>query len=406
MRLRSDVIASHAKVHQLEDNEIVREDEIDLALLAAPLIARWKPLLAIAVICSIVAFFCSRAFPKVYESKASLYVQQSSTTSSLLSKLPIAISGGGSNNGYFVTILQSDALRKMTMSRLKLLSNPHFVGNRPATEIDGLKALGKMVSVEESKNGAISVTVQARSPKLAANIANTLVDGLGRLVTTASARKSDFIEKRLQETARDMDKAEDDMCEFMQNNRVAAIDEQTQGMVAQLGQLDARLLDVDAQIQGINGNLASAGDLNDLVESEVQKKSLSKERDFVISERDKLNKQLENLPAVAVKYARIKRRVEVLNGTYQLLMEQYQMANIARKGEDGDYQIIDRAFPNPQKVAPSNLLNAIAGGMLGLFAASVVILFRARSTNRKHSPCSRRQRGPADHMDEVPVQHR
>jgi tyrosine-protein kinase Etk/Wzc len=387
------------------NSEVFYDDEIDLVQLAAPLIARWKLLLAIVLLGSIAAFIFSTTLPKTYESTASIFVQQNSPASSILKSLPVSIGGESSSGGYYITLLQSDAMRRDLITKLDLVHNPHFNEGRHMNGGKAIEALARMVRVNETKNGAIDITVQAKSPRLAARIANTMLDDLGIFAITASRRKADFIEKKLDETTRNLSKAEEDMSAFMEKNQVAAMDEQTKGMIEQMGELDAKLLDLDSQLHAINSDLANAGNLDDLVDKEVQGKSLQTSRDYILGQRNSLHAKLEKLPAVATQYARIQRRITVLTSTFQLLTEQYQLARITQKGEDGDYQIIDRAHPNPKKVAPRNSVNATLGGIVALVLASVIILLGARSTNVK---AKRRvtRRKVTQEPPRTPVEHR
>lgn len=365
------------------NSEVFYDDEIDLAQLVAPLVAKWKLILTLVILGSIAAFMYSFTVPKTYQSTASIFVQENSAASSLLKSLPVSVGGDSSSSGYFITLLQSDAMRRDLIAKLNLVRNPKIALGKPMDETKALEALDKMVMVSQTKNGAVDITVQATSPRLAAQIANTMLDDLGVFVITASRRKADFIEKRLDETTRGLSRAEEEMSAFMEKNQVASIDEQTRGMIEQLGELDAKLLDLDSQLQALNSDLANAGNLDDLVDKEVQKKSLQTSRDYILKQRNDLHAKLDKLPAVATKYARIQRKMTALTSTFQLLTEQYQLARITQKGEDGDYQIIDRAYPNSKAVAPRKMVNAVLGGIITFVLVSIIILLRARSNSIK-----------------------
>ncbi|MCE5322970.1 hypothetical protein LLG46_06610 [bacterium] len=373
--------------------ENLYDNEIDLVELARPVFVAWKFILIVAIFCGLIAFFYSRTLPEIYQSKATFFVQQNSSVSSLVNSLPIAGLGASSGqSGYFLTILQSNTLKRQVVRRLKLVDNRHFMKKCPNglnPESAAVEALTSATTINQDKNGSISLSVRAQQPKLAADIANAMLDQMEVMVIRISTRKSDFIEERIDETKTDLAKAEDDMSRFLEKNQVASIDEQTKLMVDKLSKLDADLLDVNTKLQGLYSELATAGNLDDLVNKEVSQKSLEATRDYIQNERTKLTLQIEKLPETATKYARIQRRVAVLSKTYELLTEQYQIAQITQKGEDGDYQIIDRARPNPEKVAPSNTSNAIFGFLVGMLIMSVVLLIRSRINRKKRSRTNR-----------------
>ena len=381
----------------MESNEIRTSDEIDLIQVLAPLTARWKLLLVIGFLGCVGGFLYSRTLPRIYASSATIYVQQAQGAAGLLRNLPVSLgsSSGGTSYGYILTLLRSESLRNLAIKNLKLLDNQKFTYGEKLTDIQALGRLSKMVWVLDGKDGSIALGAETRDPELAANIVNTMVDGLGKLVQTASTRKANFIEHKLNTTSNDLARAEEEMSKFMETHDVAMIDEQTKGMIQQLGELDIRLLDLDAKLQSLDSNLTNEGDLNRLVDKEVERKSLEQSRNYIAGERDKLKAQLDKLPEVGTQYVRIQRKITVLGKTFELLTEQYQLARITQKGEDGDYQVIDRAWPNLRKVAPKTISVCLMGG-IAADAVAIVLIFlldRSRRTRRDRRPA--RSRAPA-----------
>jgi len=378
----------------LESNEIRTSDEIDLIQVLAPLTARWKLLLVIGFLGCVGGFLYSRTLPRIYASSATIYVQQAQGAAGLLRNLPVSLgsSSGGTSYGYILTLLRSESLRNLAIKNLNLLDNQKFTYGEKLTDIQALGRLSKMVSVLDGKDGSIALGAETRDPELAANIVNTMVDGLGKLVQTASTRKANFIEHKLNTTSNDLARAEEEMSKFMETHDVTMIDEQTKGMIQQLGELDIRLLDLDAKLQSLDSNLTNEGDLNRLVDKEVERKSLEQSRNYIAGERDKLKAQLDKLPEVGTQYVRIQRKITVLGKTFELLTEQYQLARITQKGEDGDYQVIDRAWPNLRKVAPKTIPICLMGG-IAADALAIVIIFlldRSRRTKRDRRPARSR----------------
>lgn len=378
----------------MESNEIRTSDEIDLIQVLAPLTARWKLLLVIGFLGCVGGFLYSRTLPRIYASSATIYVQQAQGAAGLLRNLPVSLgsSSGGTSYGYILTLLRSESLRNLAIKNLNLLDNQKFTYGEKLTDIQALGRLSKMVSVLDGKDGSIALGAETRDPELAANIVNTMVDGLGKLVQTASTRKANFIEHKLNTTSNDLARAEEEMSKFMETHDVTMIDEQTKGMIQQLGELDIRLLDLDAKLQSLDSNLTNEGDLNRLVDKEVERKSLEQSRNYIAGERDKLKAQLDKLPEVGTQYVRIQRKITVLGKTFELLTEQYQLARITQKGEDGDYQVIDRAWPNLRKVAPKTIPICLMGG-IAADALAIVIIFlldRSRRTKRDRRPARSR----------------
>ena len=358
-------------------------DEIDLMDFIWPILLRWKLVLLVFMLGGVTAFSVSWMQPKIYRSEASLYVQQNSTASSLLKSLPISLgTGASSSNAYFLTLLQSQSMHISVIDRMDLRHNKLLFPDKLPSMSKALEKMADITSITEAKTGGIIISVTTVNPQLAADIANTMLDLLGKYVITTSKKKISYTSERLDQTEKDLDAAEKSLMKFLEHNDVASIDDQTRQMIDRLGTSETDILAVEAEIEKVESELKNAGEVESLVDLEVRQRSLIASRDFLQSKRDELRKELSKLPAVAAKYARIQRKIMVLSKTFELLTEQYQMAQITQKGEDGDYQIVDRARPNPKKVGPRNAFNAMLGAILSALAVCFIINIRIPNSPR------------------------
>lgn len=356
----------------LESKECQYDETLDLSTLVAPLLSRWKLLLLFLLLGCAVGFTATRFVPKTYQSTAVIFAKQS-RSSDLMRSLPIPlISSSGGTSGYFTAILQSQTCLRRVITRLDLPNNPVFTRGKKMTTDEVIKRLEKTVDVKDNKSGSTNIAVKAWSPRLAADIANAMVETLGGLVVRTSKRKADFIAARLDETTRDLRNAEDEMQHFAEKTDVASIDEQTKDMVRELGELDGRLVSLDVELEEVSSRLSNSGELESLVDLEVRKKAIESSRSVVSAKRAELQDKLESIPGVAANYGRIQRKIMVLSSTFEILTQQYQMERITQQGEDGDYQIIDRARPNMKKVAPRTMVSIASGGMLGMVLGAFV----------------------------------
>lgn len=371
---------------ELETKEQETDELVDLSGLVLPLFERWKLILLLTLIGAAVAFGISRMIPKTYVAKALVYPKQSDTTSQLLRGLPILVGGSDrSYSGYILTLLQSETLLGSVADKLHLNTRRDFTFGKSLKPEEVLERLRKQITVVENKNGSIQIAVKAANPYLAAAIANSMLDRLDKMVVRTSRRKVDFISQKLEETTRDLQKAEDEMLAFQERHDIAAIEEQTTGLIDQLTELDGRLLVIDVELEEVRSRLANAGELNSLIDDQVRQKALEASRNRIVEARSRLQEKMLTLPSVAVKYGRLKRRIAVLSKTFELLTEQYQLARITQQGEDGDYQIIDRARPKTKKVAPRTLVNTVAGGFLGGLLGAVIATWSQAARSRRKS---------------------
>lgn len=348
--------------------------DIDLLYYISLLLQRWKALLVFAISGAVLFFLIGLFVPKTFESKATIYPQQDMKQSTLISSLTMLGKSPGSQSGYLVTILQSETMFRDVATELNLDE-----GGEVSLEsvIDSLR---KKVSIRQTRDGGIDVVVRASEPDLAANIANRIIDDLGSMVVTASRKKADFTAGKIEETLKDLKVAEDDLMKLQKTLKLADVDETTRSLIEQLMSVEEQLIAVNMELEGTISEAENSGDLKSLVGLEVKRKSLESRSAYLVGQKAELEKRINRLPSDAVEYARVKRKVMVLNKTYEILTEQHEMAVISQHGEDGDYQIIDRAVPRMKAVAPSKRKFAMGGALLGLVVSSSLVLFSKKKS--------------------------
>lgn len=356
--------------------------DISLVDLFAVLRARWKVLAAAMILGAVVMFVVSTFLPKVYESKATIYVQESSRNLSSVRELSVIGISTSSTSGYLNAILQSETMARAVIADLGLLSDSAFTKGSNIGEEDAVRALRRVALVKDNNKGRIDLFVRVRDPRLAARICNSMLGNLSRLVKTRSERKADFIRGKLDETSAELRVAENKLLDFQKRNEVAALDEETRKVIEELGQIDAQALALDVQLQGVSSELANAGELKSLLDMEVRKRSLQAGKDHVLAKRAELERRLTLLPSVALEYSRLERRVRVLAKTFELLTDQYQLTRVSQYGEDGEYQIIDRATPRTEPIGPRRLLNTAAGAIIALMIALALVFGSVPSPKR------------------------
>jgi uncharacterized protein involved in exopolysaccharide biosynthesis len=351
------------------------EEEVDLREGFAALAARWKTLLLAALIGGIVFFAISKLLPKTYASAAIIYVQENSLMAGLQRQLPFPLPGKtGDQSGYLRSLLESASLRQAVLAQLSLEQKRQLAG-RAATDEEKLdRNLADRISIKQDQNQAINIIAQAPNPQLAALLANALLDDLSGRIAASSSHSADFIGDKIKQTDKALQEAEGELLQFQQKNDVALIDEETKALVQQLSDFDSQLLQQDMELQQVSSELANGGDPARLIQLQVRKKSLDSSIGFLKGEIEKLRKKLADAPAVALHYARIQRNIAVLDKTYQILTEQYQLAMISQHGQGGDFQIIDRARPNSLPAAPRARVNGVFGALLGFLLGIILVL--------------------------------
>jgi len=98
------------------------------------------------------------------------------------------------------------------------------------------------VTTNEKEN-TITITAEAKDPKLAADIANTYVEALSTInaslgVYTAK-RTKEFLEKQIERVKKDLDQAENKLKEFQEKNLIFSIDDEAKAIVDALAKLES-----------------------------------------------------------------------------------------------------------------------------------------------------------------------
>lgn len=119
---------------------------------------------------------------------------------------------------------------------------------------------------------------------------------------------------------------------------------------------------------------------NQLADLEIRRKELLEKYtpnypDVVaLAERiDVIQSKLEEIPAQELELARISRELRMQEDLYTTLNKQYEEAKLGVSSIVSFVSLVNRPAPNPVPVSPNTTLNLMAGAVLGLFLAIVVV---------------------------------
>jgi tyrosine-protein kinase Etk/Wzc len=114
---------------------------------------------------------------------------------------------------------------------------------------DALKRLNKLTSVSTSDEGIVRVSVDARSPALAAEMANTYVAQVDRVLRESNMSRSRsvriFLEQRLVQSDSELARATDSLVRFQSEHKLVALDDETKAAVEAYAKLKAQELSYD-----------------------------------------------------------------------------------------------------------------------------------------------------------------
>lgn len=356
----------------------VGPDMIDLFPVA--LRRHWHRMFLTAVAAGVLSFVVSLFLPPAYRARATIFVNSSTISSKTLALLaPQATGFAGmlqtqNRTAYLIRLLESERMRSRIIDDLELDRRDEITRGRKLTREEMLKALDDITDIINDRDGTLTIQVITPSAKLSADIANEYVRNLGLMVTGVERRKRIFIGEQMRAEEEQLRRAEEALKRFEDSTRLVALDEQTKSLVNKLADLKAEKLSIEMASREHAALLDAAGSLPDLVELEEQAKGLKAKSEAVDEAIREYEEQLKQLPEHALKLARLTRDARIHEKAYQLLVEQYKIAQISEKEEDSAFEIVDRARVPEKKFRPRKLVNAAGGFAAALVLATVLAI--------------------------------
>jgi uncharacterized protein involved in exopolysaccharide biosynthesis len=228
--------------------------------------ARWWLLLMTAAAMG-VAFGVTRAQPKVYSARATILIPREIPGSSLSASLGAMLlgsagggrDGGGSGGGGLLSLpavslgvggasTNQEAWVAMLKSRTLRSEVMAAVTRAWGGPVD---ALIVKADADIREKGTIGLTVDARDPQLAAEVANEYfvrLDAMLERLSDESLRKKEAVYAgQLDRAAREVEVAEQALLKFQAENRFIALDGPTRGQVEAVASLRATIMSLEMQ---------------------------------------------------------------------------------------------------------------------------------------------------------------
>ena len=383
-----------------------RPEEDEVNLLDYWRVIRKQRRMLIRLFCSAVllAMVVSLLMPKVYESTASILPQIDSKEGlgglgGLGSLLALSGSGGAGGAGalaqglgitlpgmpatptdIFVAMLKSRIMADAVIKQFDLMKLYN-----DKTMQDARKDLESDTTIKVSKEKVIKVTVEAKSPQLASDIANFYVANLDRLNRTLNVTKSGqnrvFIEKRLVDTKTNLVKAEEALREFQTKNKAVHLEAQGRAAIEAAAMIQAQISATEVQLQVMESYLTP--DNPEVVRMRSSLGELKKQLALLEFGKggkgqlpgDRMHPAFITVPSLAIEYARLFREVKVQETLYTMLTSQYEQAKIAEARDTPSVQVLDQGVPAEKKSRPRIGLNMVIAGVLALFLGIFLAFF-------------------------------
>jgi tyrosine-protein kinase Etk/Wzc len=372
------------------------EHENDLLDLAIVLAKHKRLVLGAPLVAAVVAAIISLLLPSIYTGSTRILPpqQSASAASALLSQLSGAVAGGlagaagsalgiKSPNDLYVGMLKSRTVADNLIARFDLNK---LYGSE--LQSNTRKTLEGKTTVVAGRDGIITIEVDDKDPKRAADLANAYVDELLKLtkvlaVTEASQRRL-FFERQLLQAKDNLTAAEITARQGLQKGGIAQVDAQGRSMIEVTARLRAQISVKEVQI-GSMRTFAAEGN-PELQRTQQELEALRRELGRVegsspmaIGGREKLdNSGLSNLSRL--------RDVKYYEFLYELLAKQYELARIDEAKDATIVQVMDKAIEPDRKSKPRRTLIVLVSTLLTLIGSVLWAFIREAAIRAKTDP--------------------
>lgn len=369
------------------------DDGVNIQEYISIVMRRKKMILGVFSVVAIAALATSLLLPPTYSSKATLLPpqQQSSSVSALMGQLGGLAGAAGSlaglknPNDLYVGMLQSRTVADNIIARYKLEER-----YKQDSMQDTRKAFEKKRRITSGKDGMISIEVDDKDPKVAADIANAHVDELMVLtktfaITEASQRRL-FFEKQLKLAKEELANAELALRKTQENTGMLQLSGQVQGIIASMAQLKGVI--ASKEVEAASMRTFATGQNPALVRVNEELRSLRGQLEKLQAKQDGKDGGLltstGNIPEVGLEYVRKLRDVKYYETVFELLAKQFEMAKIDEAKDTSTIQQLDKAIPADKNSGPKRLMIALAGLAGGLLLGIMMAIFYEKYLPRRN----------------------
>ena len=350
-------------------------------------IAGWT--LGIATLAAVISFLVPRTFtgvtriltPQQGQSTAALMMGQIGGGSSGLGGLAGSALGIRNPTDLYVGMLKSDTVADALVTRFDLR-------NQYGVEYlaDARLRLAKLTRFLPDKSGIIAIEVDARDPKLAADLANAYVEQLHKLTTTLAiseaAQRRLFFEQQLQQTKDRLADAEVKLRQALESGGVVSVDAQGRAAVETVARLRAQISAKEIQIGAMKGYAAPSNPDLQRAEKELlaMREGLSRLESGGSQAGDGGGdvKGLGNI--------RLMREVKYHEVLFEQLAKMYEIARADEAKEAPLVQVLDPAALPEKKSGPRRALIVAGAAAIGFVAAVLFAFARTAMENARTDP--------------------
>lgn len=244
----------------MDINNAKDNDTIDLRKLFSLMIEKKMIVIAIVVICTIIATIVAFVLPKSYQSTTLVRVKSGSSSMSgyaaMAAGFGIDIGNGGSSGSpeSYIELMKSREVLNPIIEKVDLTDE-----EREKMKADDF--FKKYLEITNTKNtDLITIAAYGKTPEEAQMISQGVADNFLALMTKLNKEDNSttlkFLDERIKIAKEEMETAENKLAAYQQEHKIYAPDEQVKAIIANLNNYDTTIAQLQAQSEGDSAKLA------------------------------------------------------------------------------------------------------------------------------------------------------
>lgn len=243
----------------MDINNANDNDTIDLKKLFSLMMEKKKIVIAIIVICTIIATIVAFVLPKSYQSTTLVRVKSGSSSMSGYAAMAagFGIDIGGSSSASpesYIELMKSREVLNPIIEKVDLTDE-----EREKMKADDF--FKKYLEITNTKKtDLINIAAYGKTPEEAQMISQGVADNFLTLMTKLNKEDNSttlkFLDERIKIAKEEMETAENKLAAYQQEHKIYAPDEQAKAIIANLNNYDTTIAQLQAQSEGDSAKLA------------------------------------------------------------------------------------------------------------------------------------------------------
>lgn len=245
----------------MDINNAKDNDTIDLKKLFSLMLEKKKIVIAIVVICTLIATIVAFILPKSYQSTTLVRVKSGGSSSAMAGYAAMAAGfgidiGGGSSGSpeSYIELMKSREVLNPIIEKVDLTDEER---EKMRTE-DFFKKYLEITNTK--KTDLINIAAYGKTPEEAQMISQGVADNFLALMTKLNKEDNSstlkFLDERIKIAKEEMETAENKLAAYQQEHKIYAPDEQAKAIIANLNNYDTTIAQLQAQSEGDSAKLA------------------------------------------------------------------------------------------------------------------------------------------------------